>query len=127
MVQYRQAISRAFDEEQDALRLIDRTAEASQTAATKTVTVSTTVLDISSFFELDGSEIEATFQVISGGPVNFNPTSQPPTAGGTEGSQRASAGDIVKVTGLADITNLQMVRATGGSDAEVRGALVRRA
>ncbi len=123
---YRQAIQRVYDDVRKALRVIDTTDESLETVATQKVTVSTAVLTIASFFQLTGDEKKATFHLLSGGPINFNSTVQEVTAGGAEGSEQAAAGESLVVTGLADITNLRMVRATGGSDGIIVASLERR-
>lgn len=124
-VSYRQVILRVFNALKNALHTIDLSDESLVQGPSNTVTVSTTVIRITDFFPLNGNEKKATFQVISGGPVNLN-ASKDVTAGGAEGSPQASIGDVVKISGYTDIEGIQMVKATGGSDAEVRGVVFRR-
>jgi hypothetical protein len=124
---YRQVFLRTFNHVWDFLRVEDVTHERLYTAMTFTKTVSTSVLNISDFFTggMDGTEVSARFQVLSGGPVNFN-SSEPPTAGGTEGSTQVLEKGSLEVTGYTDVENLRAVLQTAGSSAEVRASLVRR-
>lgn len=125
---YRQVILKVFRKTQDALRILDIGPETLETVETQTVTVSTTLLKTGSWFPtLSGDEQVMSLQVISGGPINVNASlADVVTAGGAEGSQQASAGDFINVTGPKDISRFQTIRATGGSDAEVRAVLSRR-
>ena len=123
---YRQIVQLVFNKARAALRVLDDTEESLISGQTKNVDVSTTVLPVTSFFELDGTERKAIFQVLSGGPVNFN-TTTPPDAAGTDGDLQAQANDIIVVRGYEDIERIGFVLQTGGATAEIRAMSFRRA
>ena len=112
-INYRQVIRRAFRAVQNALAFIDVSQENLEQSGCNTVTISTTVIKVDSFFELTDKDKVGMFQLVSGGPVNWN-CFIPPTAGRTEGSHEVSIGDYIRVTGK-DLRTIQFVKATGAS------------
>lgn len=86
-------------------------------------TVSSTVIDLTTFMpaSFDIAQIDhIVFSNISGGSVNFTSTGEVPTAGGSEGGDRALVGDRWTVRGAHDITLHKMIRVSTDATVQVR-------